>query len=145
MLLMTPRLILLIVFCALLVGCRAIGLGSPDGGERTAGRLAAAEKLMSHILRGLEDMDYAEFSKDFTAEMRESFPEKGFAAFVTDNYRKKYGGVCESRELLGELNVGELTVLLWKARYKNYKNDVLLRLDVGEADGGVKVFRFLVQ
>ena len=100
---------------------------------------------MDRMMRGLENADYKTFSRDFTDEMRTAFPEKGFASFAKENYAARYDGVCESRELLGELCVGELIVFLWKARFKNYKNDVLIRLDVGEVDGDLKVFRFVVQ
>ncbi len=131
-------------------GCRT-GKPEPTEEEKTAAAESAAkakqagEQAMDNILRGLEKSDYGLFAKNFTLDMREGFPEKGFASFVDNNFKKKYGDGYESRVYLGELSVGELTVLFWKARFKNYKNDVLLRLDIGEVDGDFKVFRFLIQ
>jgi len=140
------------VLAFLVVLCVASGCRSRQREVDMADKAAAAvkvreagEKAMDNVLKGLMKADYKVFAKSFTLDMREAFPEQGFAAFVENNFRKKYGDAYESREFLGELSVGELSVLLWKARFKNYKNDVLLRLDVGEVDGDVKVFRFLIQ
>ncbi len=104
-----------------------------------------AEAKLDVVLKGLVKADYAVFSSSFTKEMQGAFPEKGFRSFVENSFKSKYGYKYLSREFLGEMRAGELTILLWKARFKDFKNDVLLRLDVGKVDGEMKVFRFLIQ
>ena len=73
------------------------------------------------------------------------FPRRASASSRRRALKRNTNGSYESRQLLGDLSVGELTVLLWKARFKNFKNDVLIRMDVGELDGKILVFRLLIQ
>ncbi len=106
------------------------GLAAPAAagfvGSTDAEVKAAAEPLLDNLLSGFNDGDYARYSRDFDATLKEAIPEKKFQ----DNRRALLQklGKFQSRQYLGYLNQNQYSVILWKGRFAGTPDDVLIRL-----------------
>jgi hypothetical protein len=102
---------------------------------------AMADKMLSGVLAGMANGDYVLFTTNFTKELKRNLTEKNFK--MMNAQLKEKIGVYKSREYLGSIKKGPLTVYLWKAKYaKAENNDLILRLALGKLDGKLSVFAF---
>ena len=102
---------------------------------------AMANKMLSGVLSGMASGDYAAFTKNFTKDLKKNLTEKNFK--LMNAQLKEKIGVYKSREYLGSIKKGPLTVYLWKAKYaKADNNDLVLRLALGKLDDKLSVFAF---
>ncbi len=91
-----------------------------------------AEPLLDNILEAFAENDYEKYSKDFDATLKESISEKKF--FEVDEHFEGALGNYLSREYLGHLVKGKMSVVLWKARYDRSEDDVLIKLVVSKRE-----------
>lgn len=89
-----------------------------------------AEPILDNILEAFELNDYLRYSKDFDATLKEAISEKKFVE--VDRYFQDSLGDYQSREYLGFVVKGKMSVVLWKARYSNSEDDVMIKLVVSK-------------
>ena len=92
-----------------------------------------AEPILDNILEAFELNDYLRYSRDFDATLKESVSEKKFVE--VDRYFQDSLGDYQSREYLGFVVKGKMSVVLWKARYSNSEDDVMIKLVVSKRGG----------
>ncbi len=98
---------------------------------------AVAEPILDSLLAGLNEGNYAQYSKDFDDAMREALPEKKFLQVRQDIIER--WGKYQSKKYLGFLNQQNYTVVLWKGTFDGTKNDVLIRLVLAKRQDKVAV------
>lgn len=89
-----------------------------------------AEPILDSILEGFTTDDYTKYSRDFDDTLKESISEKKFHEVdrqITDSI-----GNYQTREYLGFLQKGKMTVVLWRGRFDNSDDDVLIKLVVSK-------------
>ena len=91
-----------------------------------------AESIIDTILTGMKTEDYAMYSKDFDETMKEALTEEAFLA--ANKQILESMGDYKSREYLGFLNQGEMTVILWKGTFDKTDNDLLIKLVVSKRE-----------
>jgi hypothetical protein len=89
---------------------------------------AAADPIVDNLLKGYNDGNYGVYSKSFDATLRETFSEKRFGE-VRGKLLKSLGKYT-GRTYLGFLRKGRTTLVLWKARFDQTADDVLIKLVV---------------
>ena len=100
-----------------------------------------ADSILTKILKGMKNDDYKEFTAQFTSDLKKNFTEKKFKALNAE--LKKTLGEYKKRSYLGSLEKGPMRMYLWKATFENAKkNDLVIRLTLGELDGKEQVFGF---
>ncbi len=89
-----------------------------------------AGPILDNILEAFEQNDYAQYSRDFDNFLKESISEKKFGemGLRLEGSLGKY----QSREYLGFMMNGQMTVVLWKGRYELSEDDVLIKLIVSK-------------
>lgn len=99
-------------------------------GKTDTGIQAVAEPILEGILSGLATGTYEKYVKDFDGTLKEMTPETSFA----ETSRQINGsiGKHQSRKYLGFLNKERMTIVLWKARFDNTNDDVLIKLIISE-------------
>ena len=93
---------------------------------------AATGPVLDNILEGFRMNDYAMYSKDFAATLKESVSQKRFLEI--DHHFEETIGECAEKKYLGFITKGEMTVALWKARFTKSEDDVLIRLVLSKRD-----------
>lgn len=101
-------------------------------------KLASAESIITQIFKGMEEKDYAVYSKDFTDDLKVQIGEEKFKDM--NKSMEEHLGNYKSREYLGALKKSVFEIYLWKAQFSGTEDDVLVRLILGELDGACKVF-----
>jgi hypothetical protein len=91
---------------------------------------AIAEPLLDTILEGFKTDNYATYSKDFDTMLKESISESKFLEID----RQIQGSIGDyiSREYLGFMVKGKMTVILWKGKFNKSEDDVLIKLVVSK-------------
>ncbi|MCD4778974.1 MAG: hypothetical protein K8S27_00280 [Candidatus Omnitrophica bacterium] len=87
---------------------------------------AIGQPVLDNILEGFDNNDYLIYVRDFDDTLRESVSEDQF--YQVDQHFEKTIGPIVSKTYLGYLKQGQMTVLLWKARFEYSDNDVLIKL-----------------
>ena len=98
---------------------------------------AVAEPILDNLLTGFNKGNYAQYSKDFDATLREAIPEKKFKQVREDILKKL--GTYKSKKYLGFLNQQAYTIVLWKGAFAGTKNDVLIKLILSKRQDKVVV------
>ena len=98
---------------------------------------AVAEPILDNLLTGFNKGNYAQYSKDFDATLREAIPEKKFQQVREDILKKL--GTYKSKKYLGFLNQQAYTIVLWKGAFAGTKNDVLIKLILSKRQNKVVV------
>lgn len=95
-------------------------------GKTDTGIQAIAEPVLDGILSGLATTNYEKYTKDFDTMLKGMVSEAKFAEIS----RQINGsiGKHQSRKYLGFLNKEGMTVVLWKAKFDNTNDDVLIKL-----------------
>lgn len=110
--------------------------GAPVGTSDQQVR-SLAEPILDNLLAGFNQGDYAKYSKDFDAALREAIPEKKFQQ-VREDILKKFGKYRE-KNYLGFLNQEPYTVALWKGAFAGTQNDILIKLVLSKRQDKVVV------
>ncbi|MBU4334227.1 MAG: DUF3887 domain-containing protein [Candidatus Omnitrophica bacterium] len=95
-------------------------------GETNKDVSGIAEPILENILEAFKENDYAQYSKDFDDTLKESVSERKF--IETDEYFQDSLGDYQSREYLGFVVKGRMSIVLWKARYAKSEDDVVVKL-----------------
>ena len=98
---------------------------------------AVAEPILDNLLTGFNKGNYAQYSKDFDATLREAIPEGKFKQVREDILKKL--GTYKSKKYLGFLNQQAYTVVLWKGAFAGTKDDVLIKLVLSKRQDKVVV------
>jgi hypothetical protein len=85
-----------------------------------------AEPILDNLLAGFNQGNYAQYSKDFDATLREAVPEKKFKQVRKDFLGKL--GKFQDKKYLGFLSQVPYTIVLWKGAFAGTKNDILIKL-----------------
>jgi hypothetical protein len=94
-------------------------VSSAYGRGLTESDVAYAGPMLDNVLAGIAARDYAKFSRDFSATMRDGATETGFPAVVAA-LEEKLGGYSDRRFLRAgktRTAMGMLTVVTYQARY----------------------------
>lgn len=94
---------------------------------------AIAGPILDNILVGFKTNDYATYSKDFGDFLKESISEKKF--IETNRKIQDSIGNYQSREYLGFLQKGQMTLILWKGKFDKSADDILIKLVVSKRNG----------
>ena len=96
-------------------------IGTTDQEVRTI-----AKPVLENMLEGFKTNNYATYSRDFDATLKEAMTEKKFHAI--DGQIENSIGNCETTEYIGFLTKGKMTLILWKAKFDKSESDVLMKL-----------------
>ena len=91
---------------------------------------AIAEPILDNILEGFKTDDYVKYSRDLDDTLKETISENKF--LETDRQIESSIGNYQSREYLGFLTKGQMTMVLWKGRFDRSVDDVLIKLVVSK-------------
>ena len=94
---------------------------------------AIAEPILDNILEGFKTDDYRKYSRDLDDTLKETISQKKFLEI--DHQIQSSIGNYQSREYLGFLIKGQMTVVLWKGRFDRSVDDVLIKLVVSKRKG----------
>jgi hypothetical protein len=98
---------------------------------------AVAEPILDNLLAGFNQGNYAQYSKDFDATLREAIPEKKFQQ-VREQILKKLGAF-KSKKYLGFLNQQAYTVVLWKGVFAGTQDNILIKMVLSKRQDKVVV------
>jgi len=102
----------------------------PAAAEPLAGSdkqiISIADPILDNILAGFRENDYGRYSRDLDDMVKESVTEERFPK-VSGQIRQQVG-VYRSRQYLGSLRKGAMTVVLWKGSFDGTPDDVLIKL-----------------
>ena len=99
-------------------------------GETDAQVKKIAEPILDTILEGLENDDYSLYSNDFDVFLRRKISYKTFKH--TDNELASSFGEYVSRQYLGFLSKVHMTVVLWKLRFDQSEDQVLVKIFISK-------------
>ncbi|NOZ64455.1 MAG: DUF3887 domain-containing protein [Caldiserica bacterium] len=89
-----------------------------------------AEPLLDNILEAFKTGNYEKYCRDFDNTLKESVSEKKFRQ--VRQWLQNTLGSYQSREYLGFLKKGKMSVVLWKAKFDKSEDDVLIKLVVSK-------------
>ena len=92
-----------------------------------------ADPLLDNILDGFKFDKYTIYSRDFAPELKVIGSRTKF--FKVNRSMKQSLGNYLERTFMGSLQKGDLTVVLWKAKFDQTENDVLIKLDIKKQGG----------
>jgi hypothetical protein len=98
---------------------------------------AVANPILDGVLKGLQEGDYGLYSQNFDDTLKDMISKKKFLR--TRSKILKSIGSYESRSYLGYLQKGKTTVVLWKGKFSNSADDVLIKLVVSRRGDQTKV------
>lgn len=125
------RTIVVVVVAGLLMVSSALFseiIGTTDKQVRSI-----ADPLLDNILEGFEKNDYPLYSRDFDDTLLDMVTDAKFQE--TDSWLENNLGKYQSRQYLGFLQKGKMTVILWKGRFDKSSDDILIRLVVSKRRG----------
>jgi hypothetical protein len=96
-------------------------IGNTDKEVRTI-----AAPILDNIIEGIKTGDYAKYVEHFDKTMKEAVPKANF--FVSNMQIQNLFGQYLYRHYLGFLKKGDMTLVLWKARYNKTEDDVLVKM-----------------
>ena len=101
-------------------------------GKTDADVKAIADPLLENVLQGMAKKNYAAYTHDFDATMKETVSEPKFLerAAQIQNWLGNY----LYREYLGFLNKDQMTVVFWKGSFDKTADEVLIKLIVSQRD-----------
>ncbi len=92
-----------------------------------------ANPILDSILEGFRTNNYKKYSRDFDDTLKEAISEKKFLV-VAQQIKSRIGNY-QSREYLGFLKKGRMTLVLWKASFDKSEDDVLIKLVISKRKG----------
>jgi hypothetical protein len=121
---LTPVLSLVLVLI-LLSGCSSLPKASPIEGQQREQVLASAEPIADNLFKGMNDADYATFSRDFDTAMKKALDEKAFNDLV-QNLGQKIGRY-QSRQVEKVEQIQGLDTINYTAQFEK-DNPVSVRM-----------------
>lgn len=117
-----------LLLCGWLLGVLLVAAPAAAGwvGKSDEEVKGAVEAVLDNLLAGFNAGDYRKYSRDFDATLKEALPERKFQETRAAVLKKL--GAYQTRQYLGYLNQNQYTVVLWKGRFANAPDDVLIRL-----------------
>ena len=85
-----------------------------------------ATPILNNILEGLKNNDYEKYTKDFDLTAKEAITQEAFKKAV-DELKSEIGNYVE-KKFMGFLNKGQMTLVIWKAKFDQTQDDILVRL-----------------
>ena len=104
---------------------------------------AIADPILDNILDGMKIENYALYSKNFGNKLMSKIDKKEF--LKKNKAINNRIGVFESREYLGFLSQKKSTIVLFKCKFSDSLDDVLIRLVLNKKHGIVEVKEFKFQ
>jgi len=124
-----------------LIGLLAWGAALPAAadfvGQDNPEVQAVADPILDGVLKGLKEGDYDLYSQNFDDTLKDVISKKKFLR-VRNSISKSIGSY-ESRSYLGYLQKGKTTVVLWKGKFSNRADDVLIKLVLSRRGDQTKV------
>jgi hypothetical protein len=117
----------------MVVGCSATKSASGDLRD-------CANDITDGILIGLNNDDYGKFSENFDQKMKSSLPEVQFKV-ISYNIKSKIGNYL-SKEYVGSENKDGYTVMIYKGKFSQENDDVIIRTVLSENAGKMLVSGF---
>ncbi len=99
--------------------------------------VAVADPILDSVLTGMSEGNYGKYSKNFDDLLKDTITEKKFQQ-VRDEILKKFGKY-QSRTYLGYITQSNSTVALWKGRFSNTDDDVMIKLVLSKRGDKVQV------
>lgn len=97
----------------------------------------AGKKMIKSIVKGLEEKNYALYTRDFTKQNKKFFNKKVFNE-ASNAVNTKLGDY-KRREFLGSWHKGDYNILLWKVKFSKTKDDILIKLYLKKVEDSYKV------
>ena len=97
----------------------------------------AGKIMINSILEGLSTGNYALYSRDFTDKNKKYFDRKVFDQ-AHEAVKEKLGDY-EGIKFIGFWKKGDYDILLWKARFTDIKDDILVQMYVTKDDSSYKI------
>ena len=116
------------LMCIVIIGlCFATTLAFADIiGKSDEEVQSIANPILDTFLEGMKVGDYAKYSMYFDDTLKEALPEKKFR--VVREQIKSQMGDYQSREYLGFLNKGPMTIVLWKGIFDKIEDEMLIKV-----------------
>lgn len=127
-----PLLLTLVMAAMLLTGCST-------GTAASNNMLNSAHTITEEMLTGMNEADYAKFTRHFDLKMRDSMPETQFRA-TKDDIQSKIGKYI-SKEYTGSEKQQGYSVLLYRGKFSE-TDDVVIRMVFSEENGNLLVAGF---
>jgi hypothetical protein len=122
--------IILLLALILLAGCSAMPKSSPVEGQQREQVLASSEPVADNLFKGMNDTDYATFSRDFDSAMKKGLDEKAFNT-LTQTFSQKIGKY-QSRQIEKVEQIENLYTVTYQAQFEK-ENPVSVRLTLRQA------------
>jgi hypothetical protein len=142
-----------LVVCCTLVGILFAGCTSIDkqdeksdkedyvaptkGLEKCKIFVEAGKKMIDSVYMGLSTGNYALYSRDFTDKNKKHFDKKIFDS-AHEAVKEKLG-VYHGIKFIGFWKKGDYDILLWKARFSETKDDILVQMYITKVDDTYKI------
>lgn len=88
--------------------------------------IEAGKLMITSIIEGLSENNYALYSRDFTKQNKKYFNKKVFTE-AADAVKNELGNF-KGKEYVGFWKKGNYKIMLWKARYSKTKDDILIEI-----------------
>ena len=95
------------------------------------------KKMIDSVLRGLSTGNYALYSRDFSEKNKKYFDEKVFDQ--AHEAVKERLGDYQGIKFIGFWKKGDYEILLWKARFLDTDDDILVQMYVEKTDDTYKI------
>ena len=126
-----------LVLIAVLTWGAALPAAADFIGQNNPEVQAVANPILDGILQGFKKGDYGLYSQNFDDTLKDVISKKKF--LQTRSKILKSIGSCESRHYLGYLQKGKTTMVLWKGKFSNSADDVLIKLVLSRRGKQTKV------
>jgi hypothetical protein len=127
--------------CLVLIGALTWGAALPAAadfvGQDNREVQAVADPILDRVLKGLQEGDYDLYAQNFDDTLKDVISKKKF--LQVRNSISKSIGAYKSRRYLGYLQKGKTTVVLWKGKFSNRADDVLIKLVLSRRGDQTKV------
>ena len=117
-------LCLLVVLLGFLTACGSQATPTPLEGATKEAILAYSEPKTDSVMAGLKDNNYAEFSKDFDADMLKALPQAKFDEIKKTNDTNL--GAYISRQVKSVIQQGDFYVVFYAVKFE--KVDMSMRV-----------------
>jgi hypothetical protein len=96
-----------------------------------------ADPILDTILKGFDEGDYDLYSQHFDATLKDVISKKKFLQTRKDILKSV--GAYQSRNYLGYLEKGKTTMVLWKGKFANTPDDILIKLVLSRREDQTQV------
>jgi hypothetical protein len=130
------RTVLASLLCLVVLLLALPAATAPVGADQVQVK-AVADPILDNLLTGFNQGNYVQYSKDFDDTLREAIPDNKFQQ-VRQELLKKLGAF-NSKTYLGFLNQQAHSVILWKGKFADTKDDILIKLVLSKRQDKVVV------